>query len=104
MSAPHDFVIENGVLKRYTGSDEEVVIPGSVTIIGEMAFEGCVSLVKVHIPDSVTVIDDLAFCGSNLISVNIPDSVTIIGEMAFSSCTSLTSVHIPDSVATIGAE
>ena len=64
-----------------------VVIPDSVTYIGERAFEGCTKIKSVTIPDSVTVIDSYAFlrCES-LASINIPDSVTYIGSLAFSAC------------------
>ena len=40
MSGNKDFVIENGVLKKYTGSDSDVVIPEGVTVIGNYAFQG----------------------------------------------------------------
>ena len=33
-----DFIIENGVLIKYKGSEEAVVIPNGVTEIGEGAF------------------------------------------------------------------
>jgi len=33
-----DFVIENGILKKYTGSGGEVVIPEGVSAIGNLAF------------------------------------------------------------------
>ena len=36
-----DFVIENGVLKEYTGKGGNVVIPEDVTSIGAWAFYGC---------------------------------------------------------------
>lgn len=38
MSNANDFVIENGVLKKYIGFDQHVVIPDGVKIIGEAAF------------------------------------------------------------------
>ena len=38
MSNINDFVIENGVLKKYTGSEAEVVIPDAVKEIGVEAF------------------------------------------------------------------
>ena len=76
------FQIENGVLKKYTGKDKDVVIPE--TRIGNGAFEDCKSLTSVTIPDGVTKIDEYAFRGcENLTSITIPDSVTYIGEDAF---------------------
>ena len=33
-----DFIIENGVLKKYKGNDGDVVIPESVTDIEQWAF------------------------------------------------------------------
>ncbi len=38
MSNPGDFIIENGVLKKYTGPDGDVVIPEGVVEIGKDAF------------------------------------------------------------------
>ena len=80
-----------------------IIIPNSVTSIGNYAFYKCTSLTDVTIPDSVTSIEDGAFyeCTS-LTSAIIPDSVTSIGQYAFDSCTSLKDVTIPDSVTSIG--
>ena len=71
----------------------EIVIPNSVTSIGEYAFWGCSSLISVTIPNSVTSIGEYAFDGcSGLTSVTIGNSVTSIGEGAFEDCSGLTSV------------
>jgi hypothetical protein len=80
-----------------------VVMPDSVTSIGESAFYGCTGLTSVNIPNSVTSIRAEAFAGcTGLTSVSIPNSVTSIGEFAFSGCTGLTSVTIGNSVTSIG--
>ena len=100
------FEIENGVLKKYIYEDgvTEVIIPDSVTSIGDHAFSGRSFLESVVIPESVTSIGDSAFSGCfRLTSVVIPDSVISIGANAFYECDSLTSVVIPDSVISIGA-
>ena len=81
----------------------DIVIPDSVTNIGDYAFWNCRSLTNIVIPNSVTSIGDNAFeyCFS-LSNLIIPDGVTSIGDGAFVGCTSLSSVVIPDSVSCIG--
>lgn len=80
-----------------------VVIPDSVTTIGDYAFYNCPNLTSVTIGNSVTSIGKAAFrqC-SSLIDIVIPNSVTSIGEYAFAGCSSLTSIVIPNSVTYIG--
>jgi hypothetical protein len=78
-------------------------IPGSVTSIGDYAFEGCGGLTSVTIPGSVTNIGLQAFSDClSLTNATIANGVTSIGDYAFESCTSLTSVTIPRSVTSIG--
>ena len=84
--------------------EKTVVIPNSVTNIGDYAFSTCSSLTGITIPSSVTNIGDHAFfCCTSLTSITIPDGVTSIGNYAFFYCHSLTSITIPDSVTSINA-
>lgn len=77
-----EFNIEDGVLKKYTGSGGNVIIPSNVTMIGNLAFCGCKEITSVVIPDGVTEIKDEAFftCHS-LTSIKIPASVTSIAKV-----------------------
>lgn len=89
------FVIMDSVLKAYTGNAKKVVIPQSVTGIGNSAFKNCKNINSVIIPNSVTSIGDTAFLNcSGLIFVNIPNSVTAIGNKAFYGCDNLMFVSI----------
>ena len=104
-----DIVIPNSVTNigdyAFSGcrSLTDIVIPDSVTNIGNCAFWDCRSLTDIVIPNSVTSIGDNAFeyCFS-LSNLVIPDGVTSIGKWAFEDCSSLSSVVIPDSVTSIG--
>lgn len=75
-----DFVIENGVLKKYTGTSADVIIPDGVTEIGDRAFCGC----------------------SSLSSIEIAEGITSIGDSAFKDCSSLSNVEIPENTIQIG--
>ena len=98
-----DFQIENGELVEYTGKGGDVMIPDSVTSIGDRAFYDCHRLTSISIPDSVTSIGKEVFSNcSSPTSISIPDSVTSIGEEAFSGCSRLTSISVPDGVTSIG--
>ena len=83
----------------------ELIIPNSVTSIGNFTFSGCSGLTSVTIPNSVTSIGRYAFYNcSGLTSVTIGNSVTSIGNGAFWGCSGLTSVTIPNSVTSIGSD
>ena len=94
-----NFIIEDGVLIKYTGWQPFVEIPDTVTAIGDEAFLNNKTMMHVLIPDSVTSIGESAFEGcTSLLSVSIPDSVEFIGNSAFKDCTSLGYAYLPNNV------
>ena len=80
-----------------------VTIGNSVRSMGDYVFYNCDRLTSVTIGNSVTSIGDYAFYNCDkLTSVTIGNSVTSIGMLAFSDCSGLTNITIPDSVTSIG--
>ena len=80
-----------------------VVIPDSVTGIGNYAFNMCYGLESVIIGNGVKYIGDHAFDSCTAItSMIIPNGVENIGSYAFYDCYNMTSVVIGNNVKTIG--
>jgi len=81
---------------------QSIIVPDSVTWIGDNAFWGCSSLKNVIIGNGVAWIGDSAFayCGA-LKSVTIPaEAVRNMGDNVFLGCEALESVAITDSSVT----
>ena len=128
-------ILKEGVTKldsqiKYCSEVEEVILPETLTEIGNRVFEGCDSLKSITIPKSLELcpgalsvwgpafefssIETVTFeegtekihnalfanCGS-LKTVNIPDTVKTIGQYAFIYCENLESVNIPEGVTTL---
>lgn len=67
-----------------------IVLPDTITTIGDGAFEYCRSLTSIDIPNSVTSIGGTAFAVCDKLQhVTIPNSVVSIGEDAFMGCDAL---------------
>lgn len=121
-----DFVLENGVLVRYTGKGGSVVLPTAVEIIGSKAFEGNETITELIVPGPLKMIEDNAFAHCKALSyVSLPETLATVGDSAFYNCSALSTVvfeegltniahyafakcpslwavRIPDSVARIG--
>lgn len=80
-----------------------LVLPETIKIIGESAFEYCLKLEEVVMPN-VEYIDDYAFdtCTS-LTNIVLPNTLKEIGSYAFTSCTSLKTLVVPENVTKIGS-
>jgi len=100
-----NFLVENGELINYFGSESQIVIPNTVKIIGEGSLADRTKIKKITIGNSVTTIGMAAFRNSTgLQSINIPSSVTSIGDFAFQNCIALRAIKIPSSVKFIGKD
>lgn len=106
---------------------ESIIIPNSVTIIGEFAFGNCKLLTSITIPDSVTSIERGAFsgCTAEIVwgenpaiteigyatfggyqgtQITIPQSVTSIGSDAFNDCSALESITVSSDNTAFGSQ
>lgn len=107
-------------------SIESIVLPHTVTEIGQGAFNGA-KLKSVELPDSVTTVGDSVFAACkelvsvklsqnlrrlsynmfnncpNLNAVDIGDGTSSIGENAFYACESLKNISLPQNLKTIGS-
>ena len=84
VSSDSDFVISDGVLTSYTGTDVDIVIPEGVVTIQSRAFEDNKTIKTVTFSSSVRTIGTNAFYGcSNLVSVNLNEGLETIGIQAF---------------------
>ncbi len=79
----------------YLINNEKIIIPNTITSIGDNAFGLCYSLTSIEIPNSVTSIGYSAFSACNsLKSIEIPNSVTSIERHAFYGCGKLKSIIV----------
>jgi hypothetical protein len=73
---------------------QQIVIPDSVTKIGNHAFSECESLLQFNIPSSVMSIGNFALCGcKSLKHITIPKPITKLGDAVFSRCDSLITIN-----------
>ena len=98
MSSESDFIIENGILKKYVGPGGAVVIPEGITGISDAAFSNCAKLTRATFPSSLKSIGKNAFWGcSRQKVISIPEGVEKIGKDAFGWCGEL-KVEIPSTL------
>ena len=94
----------------YYAGLRSIILPASVSTLGDSVFYNCANLVSASLADTkITAIPKETFYGcSSLTTVTLPAGLTSIGtaayagQNAFKGCTSLKSVTIPAGVTTIG--
>jgi len=94
----------NLTLSKALTTLKTIILPKTLTSIGQMAFDYCTGLTSVVFGNSITSIGSQAFCYcSGLTTLTIPNSVTSIGDYTFNCCSGLTgNLTIPNSVTSIG--
>ncbi|MEE3440079.1 leucine-rich repeat domain-containing protein, partial [Ruminococcus sp.] len=93
MISDSDFVIKDGVLLQYSGTDTDVVIPDDVTEIGDSAFKNNTNIKKVTFSKNIKKINQSAFYNcTNLETVIFNNLISSIGNSAFYGCTKLSGV------------
>lgn len=80
---------------------EGILIPDSISEIGEQAFANCENLSEVILSSNLISLPMSVFYGTAIEGVVIPESVQSIGEYAFADCHSLKEISIPSSVKSI---
>ncbi len=92
-------------------SAENIVVPESITKIGNNAFYRCTNVKSITLHDGITEIGDYAFAGCTSLAEiksaggdknTLPENLTSIGHAAFSNCQGLTEITIPASVTSLG--
>ena len=92
------FEFSNGLIKKYIGFDNNVIIPTTisgtkVTSIGANAFMDCSHIIKVEIPETINRIESQAFVKCTALEkIIFSKNVTLIGDSAFDSCSNLNTV------------
>ena len=93
----------NATITGYTGHASALVIPSEIdghtmVAIGNRAFENRGELYSVVIPDTVTRIGNYAFAGTSLQELELPQKIESIGARILQGNTGVTEIIIPKSV------
>ena len=101
LSYPKEYVVKNGVLTKYTGVEQEIIVPDGITTIGKSVFASNQSIRRVVLPESVTKIYANAFYFSKIQTISLPTGLVSIGLNAFSH-TDIREIVFPQSLKKIG--
>ena len=83
----------------------KLILPDTITSIGEKAFMNCKELVEVTLSRGISELSDYIFAGcKNLQFFASHDGITTIGNNAFDGCSNLVAVILSKNLKTIGDE
>ena len=88
-------IIEKATEKLIRGSLKSV-IPSSVKIIGERAFQS-LPITNIEIPSGVTTIENYAIGSTNIVEITFPSTIETIGKGIIAACENLEKITIDSS-------
>ena len=99
-----DFIINNGVLEKYLGHDNNLIIPDGVKEIakGFLEWNQIKDLISVTFPSTLEVIGVYAFSASRIKRVALPKSMRVLEYKAFHECGSVEEIVLNEGLETIG--
>lgn len=86
----------------YWGNAKKIILPDTITKIGDNSFAKTKTLKEITIPSKVTAIGGEAFYHTGLTEITIPASVEFIGRAAFWKCKKLEKVIWQEGIEVIG--
>lgn len=99
------FEIENGIIRRYVGAEDEVRVPEGVTAIFDNAFSESKHVKRIILPAGLKSVGHWAFNRCQLLeSVALPEGLESIGRSAFRSCIRLRDIALPPTLTTLGGK
>ena len=99
VSTDDEFEIIDGVLQKYNGKAEKVIIPDGVKEIGKGAFINNSNIRIMYIPDSVKKIGNQAFRGCyRICRIRLPKELDYLEHSAFMSLSNLELMVLPSGI------
>ena len=81
---------------------KEIILPNSITKIGDRAFQGCATLTKINLGSGVEEIGNSVFYNAaKLASIEIPANVRTLGRWVFEGCSTLATITLNEGLTTL---
>ena len=91
---------ENGLY--FLRNIKKIILPQTLTKLGDNCFSGCTELETIVLPKEVTKLPKGTFSGCTNLLFQIPDTIKEIGDSCFAGCEKFTDVILPNSLETLG--
>lgn len=96
-------VISIGEKAFQNANFSEIILPSSVKVILESAFQGCTNLRHIDLPEELEYLGSFCFTRSGLEAVCIPDVIKEIPSYCFSDCKNMKNVILGNRIEVLGS-